>query len=107
MAADLHSEARAELRRSAIWYDEQRPGLGDELVEQVATTFREIEDHPTEYPVWPGTESSPVPIRRALVERFPYAIAFEAHADTVFILAVAHAKRRPLYWLDRSGTGAA
>jgi hypothetical protein len=49
----------------------------------------------------------PVPIRRALVERFPYAIAFEAHPDAVFILAVAHAKRRPLYWLHRSGTGAA
>jgi hypothetical protein len=36
VAADLHREALAELRRAAIWYDEQRPGLGDEVCAAVA-----------------------------------------------------------------------
>jgi hypothetical protein len=40
-------------------------------------------------------------IRKATIQRFPYVIAFEKHEQHVLVLAVAHAKRRPLYWLRR------
>jgi hypothetical protein len=52
--------------------------------------------------VWPGTARAAVPIRKAVLEQFPYLIAFEVDADRVLVLAVAHAKRRPLYWLART-----
>ena len=32
----------------------------------------------------------------------PLRIAFEKHEQHVLVLAVAHAKRRPLYWLTRT-----
>jgi hypothetical protein len=35
MRLELHPEARAELRSAALWYDEQRPGLGDEFIADV------------------------------------------------------------------------
>ena len=35
MRVVLHTKARAELRAAALWYDEQRPGLGRELVAEV------------------------------------------------------------------------
>jgi hypothetical protein len=35
---ELHPEARAELRSAALGYDEQRPGLGDEFIADVAAT---------------------------------------------------------------------
>jgi hypothetical protein len=35
-------------------------------------------------------------------QRFPYVIAFEKHEHHVLVLAVAHTKRRPLYWLTRT-----
>jgi UvrD-like helicase family protein len=35
---DLHPEARSELRSAALWYDEQRPGLGDEFIADVSAT---------------------------------------------------------------------
>jgi hypothetical protein len=41
-------------------------------------------------------------IRKATIQRFPYVIAFEKHEQDVLVLAVAHAKRRPLYWLRRT-----
>ena len=63
MRLELHPEARAELRSAALWYDEQRPGLGDEFISEVA---------------------------------------FEEHEQHLLVLAVAHAKRRPLYWLTRT-----
>ena len=54
------------------------------------------------YPVWPGTEAAPTPIRKALLEQFPYLVVFELQAERVLVLAVAHAKRQPLYWLART-----
>ncbi len=42
-----------------------------------------------------------IEIRRALLARFPYALVFLVREDEVRVLAVAHAKRRPGYWLSR------
>ena len=41
-------------------------------------------------------------IRKATIPRFPYVIAFERDEHHVLVLAVAHAKRRPLYWFTRT-----
>jgi len=72
---ELHPEAQAELRSAALWYDERRPGLGDEFMGEVSA---------------------------ATIQQFPYVIAFEKHERHVLVLTVAHAKRRPLYWLTRA-----
>jgi plasmid stabilization system protein ParE len=40
-------------------------------------------------------------IRRTLLPRFPYAVVFIELGGEVRVLAVAHAKRQPGYWLDR------
>jgi len=104
---ELHPEARAEFRSAAIWYDEQRPGLGDEFVAEVTAMLTRIAQASHAYPLWPNVKDTAVPIRRALVQRFPYAIAFEVHSNEIRVLAVAHAKRRPLYWVTRTQPGRA
>ena len=40
-------------------------------------------------------------IRRALLPRFPYALVFISTGVEIQVIAVAHTKRRPGYWLDR------
>ena len=102
MRLELHPEARAELRRAALWYDERRPRLGDQFIAEVAVAFERVGDTPESYPVWPGTHAQDLVIRKATVQRFPYAIAFEKHERHLLVLAIAHAKRRPLYWLTRT-----
>ena len=104
MRLDLHPEARVELRRAALWYDERRPGLGDEFIAEVSTVLERVGDAPESYPVWPGTRAGDPVIRKATVQRFPYVIAFEKHEGHFLVLAVAHTKRRPLYWLTRKNT---
>jgi plasmid stabilization system protein ParE len=99
---ELHPEARAELRSAALWYDERRPGLGDEFIAEVSAAFDRVADAPESYPAWPGTRAEGPLIRKATTQRFPYVIAFEKHERHVLVLAVAHAKRRPLYWLTRA-----
>ncbi len=102
MRVELHPEAQAELRAAAVWYDEQRPGLGDELVDEVTALLARVGEAPASFPVWPGTSAAPLLIHRALVSRFPYVIAVEVHSEHAIVLAITHAKRRPLYWLRRA-----
>jgi plasmid stabilization system protein ParE len=97
----LHPEARAELRAAALWYEEQRPGLGGEFVAEVAAVLDRIAVAPQSFPLWPGVSAAPEPVRRGVMHRFPYVVAFEAHEDHVLLLAIAHGKRQPLYWLAR------
>jgi toxin ParE1/3/4 len=99
---ELHPEAHAELRAAAVWYEEQRPGLGDELIAEVSSVLTRIGEGPASFPVWPGTSAAPMSIRKAVVTRFPYVIAFEVHSEHALVLAITHAKRRPLYWLTRA-----
>ena len=101
MRLELHPDARGELRSAAVWYDGHRAGLGDEFVNEVTAALVNAASTPASFPVWPGTSSTAIRIRRAVLSRFPYAIAFEAEMDTLLVLAIAHAKRRPLYWLAR------
>jgi plasmid stabilization system protein ParE len=99
---ELHPEARAELRSAALWYEERRAGLGDEFISAIAASLERVRDAPDSYPAWPGTRAESPLIRKATTLRFPYVIAFEKHEHHVLVLAVAHAKRKPLYWLTRT-----
>jgi toxin ParE1/3/4 len=99
---ELHPEARAELRSAALWYDERRPGLGDEFIVEVSAALDRLGDAPESHPAWPGTRTAGPLIRKATIQRFPYVIAFERHEHHLLVLAVAHVKRRPLYWLTRA-----
>ena len=102
MRLELHPEARAELRSAAVWYGERRTGLGDEFIAEVSASLSRVGDVPESYPVWPGTRVAGPLIRKAAIQRFPYVIAFEKHEQHVLVLAVAHARRRPIYWLTRT-----
>ncbi|HWB17543.1 MAG TPA: hypothetical protein VG538_14140 [Vicinamibacterales bacterium] len=105
MRVELHPEVGSEIRSAALWYEEQRQGLGDAFVPAVAEVLDRIENAPQAFPRWPGTTSAALVIRKAVLSRFPYLIAFEHYADHVLVLGVVHSKRRPLYWLRRGVGG--
>jgi len=102
---ELLPEALAELPGGRLWYEERRTGLGDEFFQETLDTLARIGETPEAYPLWPGTEGFGFPVRKAPLRRFPYRVVFETRADRVMALAVAHAKRRPLYWIGRLGAG--
>ena len=56
-----------------------------------------VGDGPLAFPVW----KADTPYRRCVVERFPFVVFFTASPTAILVLAVAHVKRRPGYWLDR------
>ena len=46
MDALLRIEAREELRQAAVWYEEQRSGLGGEFLDDFLATIDSIEGNP-------------------------------------------------------------
>ncbi len=90
--------ARFELRAAAHWYSEQEPGLGEEFIAEIDRVLTQLAGDPQRYPVWRADR----PYRKALVDRFPYAIVFLDERDQTRVLAIAHQKRKPGYWLRRS-----
>jgi plasmid stabilization system protein ParE len=93
-ALHFHPEAERELEEAADWYQNQRDGLGGEFVAAVRAKIDRIVEAPERYPVVHGA-------RRALVGRFPYAVVYVASATGVMIVAIAHLRRRPKYWIGR------
>ncbi len=89
-------EARTEYALAWQWYEDEREGLGAEMVGCVDATIASVARDPLLHLKVFGE------VRRALVRRFPYAVFFVVDADTVLILAVAHAHREPGYWLERT-----
>lgn len=67
---------------------------------EIASILPIIGSRPRSFPQL-VTKSPSYEIRRALLPRFPYAIVFLVRAEELRVLAVAHAKRRPGYWLGR------
>jgi plasmid stabilization system protein ParE len=39
--------------------------------------------------------------RRALLQRFPYGVIYRVVGDEIQILAIAHTRQRPGYWIER------
>lgn len=102
MRITLHPAAESELYEAAAWYDDQRPGLGDDLLVEVTRWLDAIAEEPRIWPEWPEAPILSPPIRRALTDRFPYAIAYQVYTDHVSILAFAHTSRKPFYWVGRA-----
>jgi plasmid stabilization system protein ParE len=102
-AVRLFPEAVTELAEAADWYAARRPGLEVDFLAQVERILLVIERSPASFPRLLGLSVDLV-IRRALLPRFPYAVVFIDLGTEVRVLAVAHAKRRPGYWLNRVET---
>lgn len=97
MKVRIISPARRELIDEARYYDAELAGLGDAFLDEVARTLALIKAHPE---AWPVDEATAV--RRARMARFPFAIVYLIDNGDVVIIAVAHAKRRPGYWRNRT-----
>jgi plasmid stabilization system protein ParE len=87
--------ARAELEATFDFYEDRRPGLGDEFTAEVESTVAKILQHPT---LWTRLSGN---VRRCRLSRFPYALIYQIRRDLILIVAVAHLRRDPNYWKGR------
>lgn len=97
LVLDIKADALEELEAAAVWYEDQRPGLGGEFAAEVERVLSAIAEQPLAFPRWERDATA----RRALLDRFTYAVFFDVEPRRVVILAIAHTSRRPGYWGQR------
>ena len=99
MSIRILAEAEAESQAAAQWYEDRRAGLGVEFLEALIDGFIAIEKTPLRFPRMETRSSRHY--RRLLLDRFPYKIIYEIRDNRIWVIAVAHAHRRPNYWRRR------
>ena len=98
MRLRIAPEAEEELAEAAEWYEARRAGLGLELVAVIDGAIETITATPLAHPLWRPDR----PYRTKALRQFPYVISFRCEDDAVLLVAIAHARRRPGYWVGRS-----
>lgn len=93
-------EADGEAIAAALWYDDQHVGLGNEFLLELQAAFATIRSDPLSMPIL-ETYSGPHSIRRQLLNRFPYVVVVLCREQELLVVAIAHSRRHPLYWLNR------
>lgn len=92
-------QAESDVVEAADWYDTQRPGLGDEFVEEILEVFDALETNPLL-----NCRRHPIKnIRWRYPRRFPYHVVYEVIEENrlVIIAAVIHAARHDRVWRER------
>ena len=96
MTYEFHPAAEAEFLESVGFYESKVKGLGQAFIDEFEATLNLICGAPQQRKV----ECEP-DIRRAQLQRFPYTLIYREKLSSVQVLAIAHDRRRPQYWLSR------
>lgn len=83
-------------------YLDANPEIAEDFVDRLESAFDSIARTPRRFPRI-ETIRTEREIRRVLLARFPYLVVYELLGNDPYILAIAHAHRRPAYWLERHG----
>lgn len=100
LAQREHPEAVAEFDAAVRWYEAQNPGSGLALIDRAQQGRHDISDWPNAAPPLTTADDGTV-IRSKAIRGYPYRIVFTVEPDAILILAYAHERREPGYWLQR------
>ena len=92
---DYHPDAVHELEASANWYAERNLTAARTFPLAIDAAIQKISDDPERFlkiDRWHQACS---------VKEFPFQVVFRHEGERIYIVAVAHAKRRPGYWRGR------
>jgi plasmid stabilization system protein ParE len=91
----FHPSALKELRKSTDYYLIRSPQAARRFAEAVERAIEQILEAPDRFARVSKRE------RGCRVAGFPYQIVYRTSGEVIFVVAVAHAKRRPGYWSRR------
>ena len=101
MTAVIFAEAEDDLESAFNYYQNQRSGLGNEMIDE----FRRGVDQILQFPeAWQPLDAV---YRRYRLHRFPYGIVYRIATDgsSMVIVAVMHLHRKPDVWRERNSSG--
>ena len=87
--------ARGELRNAAHYYRERSRRVAASFMVEVQKAVNQVLEYPESAPFVRGK------VRGKIIARFPYTLMYRRVDEVVIILAVAHHRQRPEFWIDR------
>ncbi len=88
-------EAESEFIDALIYYEGIEAGLGVRFRDEVSANLAWILEHPRVLRLRPGN------YYRINLRVFPYYISYIIRGEKIWVLAITHARRKPLYWIGR------
>lgn len=95
LPVEYHPAAENDLREAVDYYASRVPTLGAWFHAEVKRTERLATQYPESGMPLGGD------VRRWLLDRFPYTLVYVVEPERLYVLAVAHLRRRPRFWADR------
>ncbi len=92
----FHPSVKGEIDEAFRWYEQKRPGLGDDFLAAIEEVFNRLRTMPQIH------QTVYRDVRRALPKRFPYAVYYRVHDDRVEVISVHHSSRDPSRWQSRA-----
>jgi len=87
--------AKIELDDGKEYYEMEVTGLGERFKQEVERAVNIIRKMPKI-----GSSESQN-IRRYILHKFPYKVLYSIEKDHIYIIAIAHMHREPMYWINR------
>lgn len=87
--------AARDIEDAFDWYEGQRPGLGNEFLDELRATFERIAQNPQLFQIVHRKT------HRAFLRRFPYGVFYRADVTAILVVAVMHVRRAPRRWQVR------
>jgi toxin ParE1/3/4 len=96
----IHPRAEAEIAEAARWYAERSKPTAQRFLDAVEGALDRMSKLPEAFPLVPVPGSAHT-LRRVPLRRFPFSLVYTKTTVRLEVLAAAHMKRRPLYWIAR------
>ena len=90
--------AKLELDDGKEYYEMEVIGLGKRFKQEVKRAINIIKKMPEIGS--PESEN----IRRYILHKFPYKVLYSIEKDHIYVIAIAHLHREPMYWINRIRT---
>jgi toxin ParE1/3/4 len=100
MTLIILDETKIEINEHIAWYRDRDPDAAERLSAKFEQAVVEIARKPLQYSLM-EMRRNPGNVRRVLLKGFPIYIPYQICDDAVYVVAVAHASRRPRYWRGR------
>lgn len=90
-----HPEAQEEYQHAYQWYAlrSKQAALRFEL--EVERVLNLIADNPAMFAAYDENH------RLAVLRRYPFCIVYQVFEECIYVIAIAHSRRAPHYWLSR------
>lgn len=92
--------AQLEFEDAASWYEQERPGLGEEFIDEVDRVLIRIETK-EKFVTAPIMILERGVVRREFVRRFPYVVIFVETESTRKVIMIRRGNVHPVRWKSR------